>query len=85
MEIQQKQINSDSLMHLHGWFKGLCRYSDDQAPFDRFYAEGQIYACREMLGDFETRYHDISRGFRFLPDNKYFMNGYNAFKKDYKK
>lgn len=83
MEVQQKQIDSNSLMHLHGWFKGLCRYDDDLAHADRFYAEGQIYACREMLGDFETRYQDIGRGFQFLSDNQWFMRGYEAFKKDY--
>ena len=78
----KKVATQDSLKSLHGWFMHLCKY-DSSAWADRLYAEGQIYACRELINDFQTKYGSMSRGFMFMPEYEPFMSGYNAFKKTY--
>jgi hypothetical protein len=87
MEIQSQIKNPiatlSTLERLHNWFYSLCKYEDSEAWMDRMYAEGSIYACREILNDFETRFREMSRGFKFQPDNEWFMKGYNNFKEKY--
>ena len=73
----------ETLRLLHSWFYDLCKYTDEDVWKDRMYAEGQIYACREILNDFTTKIKTMSRGFDFIPDNEWFMRGYNAFKAKY--
>ena len=80
--MSKKIATKESLKSLHGWFQHLCKY-DSSAWADRTYAEGQIYACREMLNDFETKYENVSRGFAYMPESEPFMSGYNSFKKEY--
>jgi hypothetical protein len=78
--LKKKEIVSDEVLkNLHGWFYGLCKYDDSDMWKDRMYAEGQIFACREMLNDFTTKFQTMSRGYKFFPENEWFMKGYNAF------
>jgi hypothetical protein len=68
---------------LHRWFEGLCTYEDRDAWMDRMYAEGQLYACREALGNFDYRYKNVTRGFE-IKEDEFFAKGYSAFRSEYK-
>lgn len=80
--MERKVANLEVLEGLHRWFEGLCKYGSE-AWADRMYAEGQIFACREALGNFEYRYKAISRGFEMKSEES-FVDGYEAFQRDYK-
>jgi len=77
----KKIATLEILEGLHKWFEGLCEYGSE-AWQDRMYAEGQIFACREVLDDFEYKYKEVSRGFE-MKDDPAFMLGYKAFQRDY--
>jgi hypothetical protein len=77
-----KPVTPKTLESLHNWFKHLTTYDDNESALDRLYAEGQIFACREALNDFDTVFLDIQRGFKPNTDI-WFLKGYNAFRKEY--
>jgi hypothetical protein len=78
-----KNVTLETLEGLHRWFEGLCTYIDRDAWMDRMYAEGQIYACREALGNFDYMYKDFSRGLE-MKEDEFFMKGYTAFHEQYR-
>lgn len=78
-----KPVTPKDLEALHRWFEGLTKYNDSDAPNDRLYAEGQIYACREALADFETKFGSMSRGFQARSELSWWMKGYKAFREEY--
>jgi hypothetical protein len=80
--MSKKNATIETLEGLHRWFEGLCKYTDGEAWKDRMYAEGQIFACREAISNYDYMYKDISRGFEKKND-EYFQRGYKDFHRDY--
>ena len=81
--LEKRIVDSKTLEGLHGWFKHLCTYGNSDGEWmDRMYAEGQIFACREILNDFTTKFGEVSRGFEYKTE-KYFLNGYTAFQREH--